>query len=95
MPRMVQCVKLKKEAEGLVYPPFPGELGVRIWRSVSKEAWAEWTRLQTMMVNEYGLNLADSNARKHLMTQCERYFFGDGANVEIPNYVAPEAEKTE
>ena len=95
MGRIVPCVPLNTAAYALDYPPFPGELGVRIWRSVSKEAWAEWTRLQTMMVNEYGLNLADSNARKHLMTQCERYFFGDGANVEIPNYVAPEAEKTE
>ena len=58
MARMVQCIKLKKEAEGLDYPPFPGELGKRIWQHVSKEAWADWTRLQTMMVNEYGLNLA-------------------------------------
>lgn len=93
MTRMVNCVKLKKEAEGLDFPPFPGELGVRIWRHVSKEAWAEWTRLQTMMVNEYGLNLADASARQHLMSQCERYFFGDGGDVNVPNYVAPKAEK--
>ena len=92
MPRMVQCVKLKKEAEGLVYPPFPGELGVRSWRSVSKEAWDTWTRLQTMMVNEFGLNLADPAARKHLQEQCERYFFED-AQVEIPNFVAPEKKE--
>ena len=62
MARMVHCIKLNKEAEGLAYPPFPGELGKRIWQSVSKEAWEEWTRLQTMMVNEYGLNLADLSA---------------------------------
>ena len=86
MARMVNCVKLHKEAEGLDYPPFPGELGVRIWKNVSKEAWADWTRLQTMMVNEYGLNLADASARKHLMTQCERYFFGDGEAVAGPGY---------
>ena len=48
-----------------------------------------------MMVNEYGLNLADSNARKHLMSQCERYFFGDGGDVSVPNYVAPEEKKAE
>ena len=89
MARMIHCVKLHKEAEGLDYPPFPGEFGVKIWRSVSKEAWAEWTKLQTMMVNEYGLNLADSGARKQLMAQCDRYFFGDGQGVEIPKYVAP------
>lgn len=95
MARMVQCVKLKKEAEGLQYPPFPGELGKRIWRSVSKEAWGEWTRLQTMMVNEYGLNLADPEARRNLMQQCERYFFGNADEVKAPEqYVPPEsAEK--
>lgn len=89
MTRMVHCVKLKKEAEGLQYPPFPGELGVRIWRSVSKEAWEEWTRLQTMMVNEYGLNLADLSARQHLMSQCERYFFEGASDMAVPNYVPP------
>lgn len=86
MARMVNCVKLKKEAEGLVYPPFPGELGKRIWQNVSKEAWDEWTRLQTMMVNEYQLNLADASARQHLRAQCERYFFGDGSADAVPNY---------
>ena len=54
--------------------------------NVSKEAWGEWTRLQTMMVNEYQLNLADLSARKHLMSQCERYFFGDGKTGDLPNY---------
>lgn len=86
MARMVHCVKLGKEAEGLDYPPFPGELGKRIWLNVSKGAWGEWTRLQTMMVNEYQLNLADLSARKHLMSQCERYFFGDGKTGDLPNY---------
>ncbi len=90
MSRTVHCVKLNKEAEGLVYPPFPGELGKRIWLNVSQEAWAEWTRLQTMMVNEYGLNLADLAARQHLQKQCERYFFGEG--VEMPEGYTPVAQ---
>lgn len=86
MARMVQCVKLKKEAEGLAFPPVPGELGKRIWAQVSKEAWAEWTKLQTMMINEYGLNCADPKIRQHLMNQCERYFFGEGVEP-IRNHV--------
>ncbi len=91
MSRTVQCVKLKKEAEGLDYPPFPGELGKRLWLNVSKEAWADWTRLQTMMVNEYGLNLADLSARQLLQKQCERYFFGEG--VEMPEGFRPVEKK--
>lgn len=91
MARTVQCIKLNKELPGLDYPPFPGPLGARIWKEVSKEAWDEWTRLQTMMVNEYGLNLADINARRTLQEQCERYFFGEGVNMDLPKYKAPEA----
>jgi hypothetical protein len=56
MARTVNCIKLGKEAEGLDFPPYPGELGKRIWESVSKEAWAAWLKHQTMLVNENRLN---------------------------------------
>ena len=59
MARTVQCVYLKREAEGLDFAPYPGELGKRIYASVSKEAWAAWMKHQTMLVNENRLNLAD------------------------------------
>ena len=65
MTRMVFCAKLKKEAEGLQFAPLPGPLGQKVYENISKEAWDEWIKLQTMMVNEYQLNLADINARKH------------------------------
>src|SRR5690606_36024079 len=60
MARTVQCVKLKREAEGLDYAPYPGELGKRIWQSVSKQAWEDWIGIQTRLVNENRLNLADA-----------------------------------
>ena len=62
MARMVQCIKLGKEAEGLDFPPYPGDLGKRLWENVSKEAWAAWLKHQTMLVNENRLNLADARA---------------------------------
>jgi len=86
---MVKCVKLGREAEGLEQQPFPGELGKRIWENVSKEAWQQWLRHQTMLVNENRLNLADARARKYLMEQTERHFFGHGADV-ASGYVPPE-----
>lgn len=89
MARIVHCVKLNKDAEGLAYPPVPGELGKRIWASISKEAWEEWVKLQTMMINEYGLNCADAKVRAHLMQQCENYLFGDGIDA-VPNHVPVE-----
>jgi Fe-S cluster biosynthesis and repair protein YggX len=88
MTRMVHCVKLGREAEGLAFPPVPGELGKRIFESVSKEAWAAWTRHQTMLINENRLSLADPQARKYLMAQMEQYFFGAGAD-QVAGYVPP------
>ncbi len=88
MARMVKCIKLGREAEGLDFPPYPGELGKRIFASVSKEAWQQWIRQQTMLVNENRLNLADPAARKYLAEQTERYFFGEGADT-ASGYVAP------
>ncbi len=88
MTRMVHCIKLNTEAEGLDRPPYPGELGQKIYEHVSKEAWAGWLKLQTMLINEYRLNLADTQARKYLTTQMEKHFFGDGAEA-ASGFVAP------
>lgn len=90
MARMVNCVKLKREAEGLDAPPYPGELGVRIWQNISKQAWADWVATQTRLVNENRLNLADIRARKYLAQQMENYLFND-ASVEAQGYVPPSA----
>ena len=88
MARMVQCVKLGREAEGLERPPYPGELGRRIYEHVSREAWQQWQRHQTMLINENRLSLADPAARKYLAEQMESYFFGGGADVPS-GYVPP------
>lgn len=80
MARMIHCIHLNKEAEGLTYPPYPGELGKRIYDQVSKEAFEMWKKHQTMLVNENRLNLADARARQYLARQMEEYFFGTGAD---------------
>ena len=89
MSRRVSCVKLNKEAEGLPFPPFPGELGKRIFENVSQEAWRGWLEHQKMLVNENRLSLADPAARKYLMEQTEKYFFGPGAD-SASGYVPPQ-----
>ena len=81
MSRLINCIKLKKEAEGLDFQPVPGDIGKKIWDNVSKEAWNQWIQHQTMLVNEYRLNLSDVKARKYLMDQMDGYFFGDGADA--------------
>ena len=79
MARMVHCIKLNKEAEGLDFPPYPGELGQRIFENVSKEAWQRWLAHQTMLINEYRLTPIEPEARKFLETEMDKYFFGEGS----------------
>ena len=89
MTRMVNCVVLKREAEGLARQMWPGELGKRIFDNVSKEAWQRWIEHQTMLINEYRLNALDPNARRFLSEEMEKYFFGEGSQ-KPGEFVAPE-----
>lgn len=90
MSRTVKCVKLGREAEGLDFPPLPGEMGRKIYENVSKEAWQAWVKHQTMLINENRLSLADPRARTYLAQQMESYFFGMGAD-QPAGYVPPSA----
>lgn len=89
MSRTVHCVLLGREAEGLDRPPYPGELGQRIFEQVSKEAWQQWLGHQTMLINEYRLVVVEPQAREFLQQQMEQFFFGEG--VQKPEgFVPPE-----
>ena len=89
MSRTVKCIKLGREAPGLDFAPLPGELGKRILENVSKEAWQEWLRLQTMLINEQQLSPMNPEHRKYLEEQVEKHFFGEGAD-RAAGYVPPE-----
>ncbi|OGT64163.1 MAG: oxidative damage protection protein [Gammaproteobacteria bacterium RIFCSPLOWO2_02_FULL_47_50] len=88
MARTVQCVKLNKEAEGLKFAPYPGELGRRIFENVSQEAWKMWLAHQTMLINEYRLTPIEPKARKFLEEEMEKFFFGQGSE-KPKEYIAP------
>ncbi len=88
MTRMVNCIKLGREAEGLDRVPYPGDLGKRVFENVSKPAWADWLKHQTMLINENRLSPMDPKARKFLEEQMDQYFFGEGA-VTPEGYVPP------
>jgi len=90
MARIVHCVKLGRDAEGLAFAPWPGELGRRIYDHVSKEAWGQWLAHQTMLINENRLNPLEAKTRAFIAAEMEKYFFGAGS--ELPSgYVAPES----
>jgi len=79
MSRTVHCVKLGRELPGLNAPPYPGELGQRIYEQVSQAAWEMWIDQSILIINHYGLSLADPQAQQLLMEQAEQFFFGPGA----------------
>ncbi|MCU7799532.1 MAG: oxidative damage protection protein [gamma proteobacterium symbiont of Lucinoma myriamae] len=86
MSRMVNCVKLGKEAEGLERITYPGDLGKRIFENVSKEAWAGWVQHQTMLINEYRLSPIDPEHRKFLEKEMDKFFFSDEVSAKPDDY---------
>ncbi len=90
MSRMVHCVKLDKETEGLKVAPYPGELGQRIFANISQEAWQQWLAHQTMLINEYRLTPFEPKARKFLEEEMEKFCFGEGS--EKPKEFVPPSE---
>lgn len=89
MARTVNCVTLGREADGLDYAPYPGDLGQRIYDNVSKEAWQRWLGHQTMLINEYRLTPIEPEARAFLEKEMEKFFFGEGSS-RPQEYTPPE-----
>ena len=88
MTRMVHCKKLNQELPGLVRPPYPGELGQKIYQTISQQAWQDWLRQQTMLINEYRLSMIDPKAQSFLREEMEKFLFGEGSQMP-EGYVPP------
>jgi Fe-S cluster biosynthesis and repair protein YggX len=91
MSKTVQCIKLGHEAEALDRAPFKGALGERIYANVSKQAWRQWLEHSKMLINEYRLDLTSENGQRIWMTECEKYFFGEGS--KLPDEFRPTEQK--
>lgn len=83
MARMVKCVKMGEELEGLDFVPFPGELGKKVFENVSKEAWKQWLAQQTILINEYRLSSLDPKARTFLQEEMQKFLFND-QDIDMP-----------
>jgi Fe-S cluster biosynthesis and repair protein YggX len=88
MSRTVTCILLKEEKPGLDRPPYPGDLGQRIFDNVSQEAWQQWLEHQTMLINEYRLSPIQPKDRTFLEQEMDKFFFGDGS--QAPGEFVPE-----
>lgn len=89
MSRTVHCQMLNQELQGLAYQPWPGELGKRIFENISQQAWQNWLKHQTMLINENRLSPLNPDHRAYLESEMEKFFFGDGS-AKPQGYVAPE-----
>jgi len=89
MSRTVQCAKLGKEAEGLAFQTWPGELGKKIFENISQDAWNMWVNHQTMLINEYRLNPMDPKSKEFITGEMEKFLFGEGSEKPA-DFVAPE-----
>ena len=78
--RIIYCQKLGKEAKGLDYPPYPGDLGQRIYNEISEMAWQAWLSHQTMLINEYRLNVLEPKTRQFLEEEMKKFLFGAGSD---------------
>lgn len=93
-PRLVNCVVMKQEAEGLDEPPYPGELGERIFNEVSAEGWREWLERLQMIINENGLTTADPQSVDVIERHMVGFFFDEGEYGGLPSgFRAPGAKK--
>lgn len=88
MAREVFCLYLKKQAPGLDFQLYPGEIGKKIFDNISKEAFSLWQAKQTMLINEKKLNMMNLEHRKLLEEQMQQFLF-EGADVAIEGYVPP------
>ena len=81
--RTIHCAKLNKDLEGLDFAPLPGQVGQKIYDTISKQAWQMWVDHQTILINEYRLNLMDPKSKEMLLTEMDKFLFGEG--VEKPD----------
>jgi len=89
MTRQVFCEYFQKELEGLDRPPYPGELGEKIYQLVSKQAWNIWVEHQTMLINENNLSMLDPKSRKYLQEEMTKFLFGK-SSAKPSEYIPPD-----
>lgn len=83
MPETVTCARCAQTRAGFVKPPFPGQFGARVVEEICTQCWADWLKQQTMLINHYGLNVMDPQARSFLTKNMSAFLFKAGAGSDI------------
>jgi Fe-S cluster biosynthesis and repair protein YggX len=83
VPATVTCVRCGQTRDGFERAPFPGEVGARIVEGICRVCWADWLKQQTMLINHYGLNVMDPQARAFLTRNMSGFLFKTGSEADI------------
>ncbi|MFO1352785.1 MAG: oxidative damage protection protein [Gammaproteobacteria bacterium] len=92
MPRMIDCQYLRRPAEGLDSPPHPGELGQRVYRDISKEAWRQWLERLAAILNENRLSTAELGSIEVIERHMRGFLFGEGDLGQLPAGFMPKGK---
>jgi Fe-S cluster biosynthesis and repair protein YggX len=79
----ITCTRCSETKPGFERQPFPGEIGARIVREICQDCWGLWLKQQTMLINHYGLNVMDPQARSFLKQNMQAFFFKAGAAEDV------------
>lgn len=74
----IQCTRCGETRAPVAFAPFNNDLGKRIHAEICQVCWAEWLKRQTALINHYGLNVRDPDARKFLLENTEKFLFSTG-----------------
>ncbi|MEK7258468.1 MAG: oxidative damage protection protein [Pseudomonadota bacterium] len=85
----VFCRKYQQELPALAAPPYPGPKGREIFETVSRQAWQEWQKQQTMLINEKQLSMMNAEHRRYLQEEMDKFFANEQHDV-AEGYVPPE-----
>ena len=80
---VVKCARCGKEKEGFDRAPFTGAIGTRVLEGTCRDCWADWLKQQTMLINHYGLNVMDAQARQFLTRNMEAFLFKAGQQDDV------------
>ena len=69
----VFCQKYQRLLPAMAKAPMPGPVGQQLQQQYSQQAWDEWLKLQTMLINEKQLSLMDPAARSYLGEQRQKF----------------------
>jgi Fe-S cluster biosynthesis and repair protein YggX len=82
-PTLIDCTRCGTSAPALDRPPFRNSRGETIHARICQGCWADWLKHQTQLINHYGLDPRDPEAREFLYTQIDEVLLGGGSGAQV------------